>query len=105
MAQSDLFAALADPTRRAVLENLVRGGEQTVGALTHSGRVTQSAISQHLSVLRAAGLVTYRREGRNVHYRAQPAALKPMVDWMSLYAAAWPKAFDRLEKLLKEMDQ
>jgi len=105
MSTLDLFGVFADPTRRAVFERLARDGEQTVGALTLASAVTQSAVSQHLTVLRTAGLVSSRREGRNVHYRAEPAALRPLMDWMTLYAAFWPQVFDRLEKLLKEMDQ
>jgi DNA-binding transcriptional ArsR family regulator len=105
MSQPDLFRVFADPTRRAVFERLAREGEQTVSALTKASGVSQSAVSQHLTVLRIAGLVIDRREGRHVLYRVQPAALMPLIDWMALYAAQWPQTFDRLEKLLKEMDQ
>ena len=105
MAEPDLFRALSDPTRRGVFERLARDGEATVGALTRGAGVSQPAVSQHLAVLRAAGLVSERRDGRLAHYRAQPAALKPLMDWMAHYAAFWPETFDRLETLLKEMDQ
>ena len=77
-----LFAALADPTRRAIFERLSRNGEQTVHALTEEARVSQPAVSKHLNVLKAAGLVSYRREGRETHYMAQPQALGPLVEWM-----------------------
>jgi DNA-binding transcriptional ArsR family regulator len=87
MSGLDLFEVLADRTRRTVFEQLARDGERTVGALTLASGVTQSAVSQHLTVLRSAGLVSNRREGRNVHYRAEPAALRPLMDWMALYAA------------------
>jgi hypothetical protein len=56
-------------------------------------------------VLKSAGLVRDRREGRETHYRAQPKALVPLIDWMSLYGAFWRDRFDRLESLLKRMDQ
>jgi DNA-binding transcriptional ArsR family regulator len=105
MSEADLFRVFADPTRRAVFERLARDGEQSVSALTEASQVSQSAVSQHLMVLRAAGLVSGRRVGRNVLYRVQPAALLPLIDWMALYTASWPQVFDRLEKLLKEMDQ
>jgi DNA-binding transcriptional ArsR family regulator len=99
-----LFRALADPTRRAIFERLMHDGEQTVGSLTAHARVSQPAVSKHLALLRDAGLVRDRPEGRNVHYRAEPKALAPLVDWLSVYGAFWRDRFDRLEALLKRMD-
>ena len=101
----DVFKALADPTRRAIFERLARDGEQTVHALTGRSGVSQPAVSKHLGVLKQASLVRDRREGRETHYSAQPQALAPLVDWMSLYGAFWRERFDRLECLLKRMDQ
>ena len=100
-----LFSALADPTRRAIFERLCRDGEQTVRALTGRAGVSQPAVSKHLSVLKLAGLVRDRREGRQTHYSAQPQSLAPLIDWMSLYGAFWRERFDRLEALLNRMDQ
>ena len=100
-----LFSALADPTRRAIFERLCRDGEQTVRALTGRAGVSQPAVSKHLGVLKQAGLVHDRREGRQTHYSAQPHGLAPLVDWMSLYGAFWRERFDRLEALLNRMDQ
>ena len=99
-----LFRTLADPTRRAIFERLCREGEQTVGALTIQAKVSQPAVSKHLTVLKRAKLVRHRREGRETHYSAQPQALGPMVDWLELYGAFWRDRFDRLEELLKRMD-
>jgi DNA-binding transcriptional ArsR family regulator len=82
-----LFKALADPTRRAIFERLSRDGEQTVRALTDRAGVSQPAVSKHLGVLKLASLVRDRREGRQTHYSAQPQALAPLIDWMSLYGA------------------
>ena len=62
-------------------------------------------MSKHLGVLKLAGLVRDRRAGRETHYSAQPQALEPLIDWMSLYGAFWRDRFDRLETLLKRMDQ
>lgn len=101
----ELFKALADPTRRAIFERLARDGEQTVRALTDRAGVSQPAVSKHLGVLKLASLVRDRREGRETHYSAQPQALAPLIDWMSLYGAFWRDRFDRLETLLKRMDQ
>ena len=100
-----LFAALADPTRRALFERLCRQGEQTVGALTAEAGVSQPAVSKHLGVLKRAGLVLDRHEGRQTHYRARLAALSPLVDWTREMTGFWESRFDDLEDLLKRMDQ
>jgi DNA-binding transcriptional ArsR family regulator len=100
-----LFKSLADPTRRALFERLSRDGEQTVRMLTDNSGVSQPAVSKHLGVLKHAGLVCARHQGRQTHYSAQPRALAPLVDWMSYYSAFWHDRFDSLEDLLKRMDQ
>src|SRR4030081_2247711 len=104
-AHDVLFRTLADPTRRALFERLCREGEQTVGALTAQSGVSQPAVSKHLGVLRQAGLVRDRQEGRQTHYSAQHGALAPLVDWPSRMAGFWQNRFDDLEDLLKRMDQ
>src|SRR5580693_4077429 len=101
----DVFKALADPTRRAIFEQLSRGGEQTVHALTDRAGVSQPAVSKHLAILKIARLVRDRREGRETHYSAQPRALVPLVDWMSHYGVFWRDRFDRLEALLNKMEK
>jgi DNA-binding transcriptional ArsR family regulator len=101
----DVFKALSDPTRRAIFERLARDGEKTVHALTDRAGVSQPAVSKHLTVLKRAKLVRHRREGRETHYSAQPQALAPLVDWMSIYGAFWRDRFDQLEDLLKRMDK
>jgi DNA-binding transcriptional ArsR family regulator len=104
--QSDLlFRTLADPTRRALFERLCQEGEQTVAALTAQAGVSQPAVSKHLGVLKRAGLVRDRPEGRQTHYSAQPRALAPLLDWTSQMAGFWEGRFDDLEILLKRMDQ
>jgi len=102
---NEVFAALADPTRRSIFERLSRHGEQTVRALTERAGVSQPAVSKHLGVLKHAGLVRDRPDGRQTHYSARPRGLAPLVDWMSIYGAFWRDRFDRLEDLLKRMDQ
>jgi DNA-binding transcriptional ArsR family regulator len=101
----DLFKTLGDPTRRAIFERLARDGEQNVRALTDFSGVSQPMVSKHLAVLKLAGLVDDRPEGRSVHYIAKPHNLIPLIDWMSVYGAFWGDRFDRLEALLKKMDQ
>ncbi len=100
-----LFKTLADPTRRAVFERLCRDGEQTVRALTDQSGVSQPAVSKHLGILKLAGLVRDRHEGRQTHYSAQLGALAPLIDWTSQMAGFWQGRFDHLEDLLKRMDQ
>jgi DNA-binding transcriptional ArsR family regulator len=99
-----VMRTLADPTRRAVFERVVRSEEITVVELTRGSGVTQGAISQHLKSLKQAGLVAERPEGRNVYYRAEPDGLAPLVDWMSHYGAFWRERFTNLRTLLKEID-
>ena len=100
-----LFRTLADPTRRALFERLCREGEQTVGALTARAGVSQPAVSKHLGVLRQAGLVRDRHEGRQTHYSGNPGALAPLIDWTGQMAGFWEARFDQLEDLLRRMDQ
>src|SRR5215467_4600721 len=100
-----LFRTLADPTRRAIFERLCREGEQTVGALTARARVSQPAVSKHLALLKQAGLVRDRHEGRQTHYSPQLGALAPLIDWTGQMASFWQSRFDDLEDLLKRMDQ
>src|SRR4030081_1596132 len=100
-----LFKTLAEPPGRAIFERLCRKGEQTVGALTARAGVSQPAVSKHLGVLKQAGLVRNRHEGRQTHYSAQLGALAPLIDWKSHMAGFWQSRFDHLEDLLKRMDQ
>jgi DNA-binding transcriptional ArsR family regulator len=104
-ASDALFKSLADPTRRALFERLCREGEQTVAALTAQAGVSQPAVSKHLAVLKQAGLVRDRHEGRQTHYSAQRSALLPLIDWTSQMTGFWENRFDRLEDLLNRMDQ
>ena len=104
-AQDLIFKSLSDPTRRALFERLCREGETTVGALTAKAGVSQPVVSKHLGVLKLAGLVQDRHEGRQTHYSAQPRALAPLVDWTSEMAGFWQSRLDDLETLLQRMDQ
>lgn len=102
-AENRIFQALADPSRRAIFEALA-DGEAAVKDLTAQFDITQPAVSQHLASLRDAGLVSSRREGRNVFYRVDPRGLKPLIDWISHYRAFWTERVGRLERLLERMD-
>ncbi len=95
------------PTRLAVQfsNGCVVTGEQTVRALTDQSGVSQPAVSKHLGILKLAGLVRDRHEGRQTHYSAQLGALAPLIDWTSQMAGFWQSRFDHLEDLLKRMDR
>ncbi len=107
LTQADdiLFRTLADPTRRAIFERLCREGEQTVAVLTAHAGVSQPAVSKHLGVLKTAGLVRDRPEGRQTHYSARLDALAPLADWTREMTGFWENRFDKLENLLTRMDQ
>ena len=100
-----VFKALADPTRRAIFERLCERGELTVHALTEFSGVSQPAVSKHLGVLKLAGLVSDRQAGREKHYRMRAPGIAPLINWLAIYRAFWHDRFDRLEDLLKRMDQ
>jgi DNA-binding transcriptional ArsR family regulator len=99
-----VMRSLADPTRRAIFERIIRSGTISVSDLASGSGVTQSAVSQHLRSLKMAGLIAAQSQGRNVFYRAQPKGLAPLVDWMSHYGVFWRERFADLRILLKEID-
>ena len=99
-----VIRALADPTRRAMFEQIVESEELNVAELTRESGVSQGAVSQHLKSLKRAGLVAERPQGRNVFYRATPEGLAPLFDWLSHYDAFWRQRFANLRTLLKEID-
>jgi DNA-binding transcriptional ArsR family regulator len=97
-----VFKAIADPTRRAVLR-LVRDGERTVSELQRETRTSQSAMSQHLAVLRRARLVQHRQVGRNRWYSLRrPSPLRHVIDWTAYFEGFWD---DRLARLRAHLDR
>ncbi len=104
MIEADVFRVLADPTRRALFEQLM-GREMSVSDLKASSTISQPAVSQHLAALKGAGLVHERREGRFAYYRAHPQALAPLVEWVDRYRTFWPERVERLKDVLKRMDR
>jgi DNA-binding transcriptional ArsR family regulator len=87
-AHADVYHAVADPTRRAILDRLRRGGSP-VSELATGFRMTRSAVSKHLGVLRRARLVRERRDGRQRIYQITPAPLEAMAQWVESYRAFW----------------
>ena len=100
---TDVFRAISDPTRRAILDRLT-GGEHAAGTLAAGFPVTPGAVSQHLKVLRDAGLVRVRRDGRARLYTLAPDRLREVHDWVEHYRAFWEHSFDTLGELLDEQE-
>ena len=99
---SATFAALADPTRRAILSRLV-SGECSVTELAAPFEMSLPAVSKHLRVLERAGLVARGREAQWRPCRLQPAPLKDVAEWVERYREMWEQRFDRLEAYLKDL--
>src|SRR6476661_8383689 len=101
---STTFAALADPTRRAILARLA-SGECTVTELAAPFRMTMPAVSKHLRVLERAGLVARRREAQLRPCRIEAAPLRDVAEWAERYRAIWEGRLDRLETYLQDLQQ
>jgi DNA-binding transcriptional ArsR family regulator len=97
---STLFAALADPTRRAILARLSKG-DAPVKDLAEPFELSGPAITKHLKVLEHAGLISRGREGQQRPCRLEPKALAPAADWIEQYRAMWEAQLDRLGAYLK----
>lgn len=101
-AIAPLFAALGDPTRTTILDRLSREGRLTLSDLVRGAPISRQAVSRHVGVLTDAGLVTVRRQGREVHLSVRPEALAPAADWLAQIGAAWDDALDRLAQQVEE---
>jgi DNA-binding transcriptional ArsR family regulator len=99
-ALSDTFAALADPTRRAILARLARG-ETSVGELAEPFDISAPAISRHLRVLESAGLIERRAEAQWRMCRLRGAPLREAADWLERYSVLWEQSLDRLTQYLE----
>ncbi|WP_292895923.1 ArsR/SmtB family transcription factor [Nitratireductor sp.] len=104
MTEAEIFKALADPTRRQIMERLC-GGERNATELREGLAMSQPAVSQHLAVLRGAGLIEEQKLGRQMRYRIKTGGMEPVLDWLTRYRAFWPARVDKLKTLLREMDQ
>jgi DNA-binding transcriptional ArsR family regulator len=98
------FAALADPTRRAILGRLARG-EASVNELAAPFRISLPAVSKHLKVLERAGLITRGREAQSRPCRLHAAPLKDADEWIERYRQFWEASLDRLDDYLKELQK
>ena len=99
---SNTFAALADPTRRAILARLI-AGEASVTELSRPFEMSMPAVSKHLKVLERAGLIARGREAQWRPCRIQAAPLKDVSDWLDHYRVVWEQRLDRLDDYLREL--
>jgi DNA-binding transcriptional ArsR family regulator len=97
-----VFDALADPTRRRVVETLARGGTVTASGLAGELPISRQAVSKHLNALRGAELVTSTRIGRETHYKLRPDPLDEAAHWIQMVSAEWD---DRLEALRRSLEK
>ena len=97
-----VFAAVADPTRRLLLERLRASGPASIADLGAGLPITRQAVTKHLDTLRAAGLVLVRREGRERLHELDSAPLREVDDWLRPYAEAWDRRLDALRHHLGE---
>jgi len=104
-AASDIFQAIADPTRRQILALLAAQGEPTATEIAAPFGVTLSAISQHLRVLREANLVTVRQAGRERRYRLNAHPLREVADWANAYEQFWNERLAALGALLENENE
>jgi DNA-binding transcriptional ArsR family regulator len=95
----ELWAAVADPTRRRLLDALLAHGEATATALAGDLPVTRQAVAKHLSVLERAGLVDSRRVGREVRYAVRPERLDAASEWLARVAAEWDDRLGAIKRL------
>jgi DNA-binding transcriptional ArsR family regulator len=97
-----VFDALADPTRRRVVETLARGGTVTASGLATELPITRQAVAKHLSALRGADLVSASRVGRETHYELRPQPLDEAADWIQMVSAEWDDRLDALRRSLEK---
>jgi len=95
----DAFVALADPTRRRIVESLT-AGERAFGDIAADFDISGPAVSQHLKVLRDAGIVGVRRDAQRRIYRLDPRGLDDMSDWLNRLRGFWNERLDDLERAL-----
>jgi DNA-binding transcriptional ArsR family regulator len=98
---STTFAALADPTRRAILARLA-DGERSVSELASPFPISLQAVSKHLHVLEHAGLIERGRTAQRRPSRLRPVRLKEALEWLEAYRRLWDESFDRLEERVRD---
>lgn len=100
--ERDVYVAIADPTRRKLIRLLAEADELPLHELTAQFDMGRTAVSKHLAILKDAGLVMARKEGRETRYRLNAAPLKEIQDWVSFYEGFWKERISKLHLLLEE---
>jgi DNA-binding transcriptional ArsR family regulator len=95
---SDVFNAIAEPRRREIIGLLANGSTQAVGELVEALGLAQPAVSKHLGVLRAVGVVSVRKVGKSRLYTLNPSELKPVHDWVKPFERFWSHQLDRVKE-------
>jgi DNA-binding transcriptional ArsR family regulator len=101
---SDVFNAIAEASRREILDTLI-AGEKAVGTIVTDLSMPQPQVSKHLRVLSEVGLVRCRADGRRRLYRLEPEHLRPFHEWLAKYEQTWNDRLDRMGDYLKELQQ
>jgi DNA-binding transcriptional ArsR family regulator len=101
----ELWAAVADPTRRRLLDVLLAHGEATATTIAGELPVTRQAVAKHLAVLDRVGLVEARRRGREVRYSVRPERLDAATRWMTRVAAQWDERLASIKRLAESSSQ
>jgi DNA-binding transcriptional ArsR family regulator len=103
--KADVYVAIADPTRRALLVRLAHDGEKNVTELLEPFSISQPAVSKHLRILREVGLVRSRKEGRLRLYTIRPRKLRQVYNWVSHFEKYWDEKLDALSEYLDREKQ
>lgn len=101
----DVFDAIADPTRRRLIQLLAEKGEAPLFELTAPFPMGRTAVSKHLAILKEAGIVLDRKVGRETRYRLHAAPLREVQDWVAFYKQYWSANMVRLSQLLEEDEE
>lgn len=102
MMRRDIFQAIADPTRRAILTLLVTGA-MTPNAIAEHFNSSRQAVSKHIQILTECGVVTHTQTGREIHYHFNPEKMKEIDIWLEQLRKMWIDRFDQLDNLLNEL--
>ena len=100
-----VFVAVADPTRRLILERLRASGPLSISALGDGLPMTRQAVTKHLAILRDSGLIRVRRSGRERLHELDAEPLREVDDWLRPYAEAWDRRIEALRRHLGEDDE
>lgn len=98
----DVFSAIADPTRRQLLDLLSEAGDLPLHEMTARFAMGRTGVAKHLAILKEAGLVEGGKVGRETRYRLNAAPLREVQEWVSFYTHFWTRRMDRLKDLLEE---